>query len=472
MKIFIFPIFLFLILIQSCSDSVNSTDTHSNYAVNLTGKVLSKDGTPIPAAIAQLVKQNLFDTTDSKGEYSFKVQNKEGTILTAAVNSNGKDTIKLIRDGQIITMIEISKYIDTIPDVFIVQRNIGGKVLPNNLDLLTITGKIWNDSDADEPIHNIPFYYSTQTLNYSGFVYFVYTGTLENYSVCTYAFNKENLLTGQSDTIHFSSLAGDIEIPEFDPKNLSDTIIFSDTIAEGDWKPGKTYLLKRTVKIPSGKVLTINKGSTIIIDSLIDNNGKIITIGDSSEPVTIIKSTPFKSMNWAISGGRIDLNYTFFQNCPILPYGDTIMLRNCVFGNNSSVQFYGKGFWLIDKCIFYNSTSDPAVVVWPALNANPIHISNSIFLNNVCGIFSYTFFYEPVLELNNLCFFNSLKANFIKGKKPRNLDSNTTYQPDIISPIFSDPLLKNIDLGKEDFHLNAGSPCIGTGTNGQNLGIY
>lgn len=75
-------------------------------------------------------------------------------------------------------------------------------------------------------------FFSKQTSKYSGFFYFVYNATKQEYKVYINAFGPNNNLVARSDTVDFSSLAGDIEIPLIDSLNAMPAISAYSTKSE------------------------------------------------------------------------------------------------------------------------------------------------------------------------------------------------------------------------------------------------
>jgi hypothetical protein len=196
-----------LIAMLSCLRDLPTENNDSQYTVHLIGKVLTKDGAPVPYALAKLQKYRIQDTTDSKGMYELIVKDSGMAKLVA----DSTDTLQILRDGQLITAIEILSLIDTLPDVLIVQRDITGKIDSSVTSFKRVEAVIWNFADSNAK--NVELFYSKPTYSYSGFIYFVYTGSTQNYKVYVNAYNQDSVFIGRSDTVGFSSIAGNIKIP-------------------------------------------------------------------------------------------------------------------------------------------------------------------------------------------------------------------------------------------------------------------
>jgi uncharacterized protein (TIGR02145 family) len=222
--------------------------------------VVTKDGNPVPYAIAHLQKYDVYDTTDSKGEYEIAIESDGiSSMLSKAADGTG-DSLQILKDGQIITSLESLDYIDTLPDIVIVQRNIGGGIDPAVTEFSKVEAIVWNKADTIQRVAEL--FYSKPTHSYSGFVYFVYARTKQEYAVYVNVYSTDSLFVGRSDTISFTSTAGDIVIPLFDPRNaypvpeasavsavgINDTIELSGTasdkfggrIVKWEWDAGNT----------------------------------------------------------------------------------------------------------------------------------------------------------------------------------------------------------------------------------------
>jgi len=462
---------VFLFNLLSCTDEPNSTDNQTSYEVHLVGKVLTKDGNPVPNAVAHLKEFDVSDTTDSKGEYTIAVPAGLSKRAAGAV-----DSLLITRDEQLLTTMEVLNYIDTMPDVFIVQRDFSGMVDSGSSAFDKIEAVVWNNGN-DSIKKTVELYYSPVSRRYSGFIYFIYSGAEEHYFVYINVYNFDTVFVGRSDTVDFSSMAGDIEIPTFRPIAEWDTVIISDETVFGELGPNRIYHAVVHIKIPYDSTLTIHKNTTVILDSAFYIEGRLVTLGDTGALVTIHSNfegnDPFHNK---IQGGRCILNYTVFDiNGTFLPYGDSIILSNCVFGNNSCLSIYGAGVWSIINCLFYNIRTQPAIILDPALSTNPCKIVNTIITDVDYGIFLYTHAGDVPLEFSNNCIHNSTKYDFVSDTVPPLpplRETLPTFLPDMTTSLTSDPMITSLEQGKEDFHLQSGSPCKTSGKDGQEMGIY
>jgi hypothetical protein len=205
-----------LALIAGCSQSTGPKDDLSGqYSIYLTGRVLNANGNPVADAVARLAGRNLSDTTDANGWYLIAEKKAAGLPKTAAASVG--DSVEILKDGQFITYLGVPTWIDTLPDVRLVQRNIGGDFLapPGSFSMVTATLTVGSD-----PVKKIKeLWYNTANQSYSGFIYFVYTTQSVNYSVYVSVYNVDSVLIGRSVIVNFPSSAGDIDMPAFDPNN-------------------------------------------------------------------------------------------------------------------------------------------------------------------------------------------------------------------------------------------------------------
>ena len=194
-----------------------TTGLGNQYSIYLTGRVLDKNGNPMANAVAKLADKNLADTTGSDGYYYITEKKAAGLPKTATASVG--DSLQILKAGQVITYLDIPKWIDTLPDVFLIQRDIYGSLSPAPTSISRITATITGDSIPDSLAQVAVLGYIPATGNYSGFIYFVYTAQTLNYNVYVSVYNADTVLIGRSMIVTFPSTAGDISMPTFDPNN-------------------------------------------------------------------------------------------------------------------------------------------------------------------------------------------------------------------------------------------------------------
>jgi len=276
-----------------CSQpSQPKTDLSDQYSIYLTGRVLDKDGKPMANAVAKLAGRNLTDTTGADGYY-YVTEKKAGGVAKTAAASLG-DSLQILKAGQVITYLDIVKWIDTLPDVFIIQRDIYGSLSSAPASFSRITATITGDSIPDSLAEVAELGYIPATGNYSGFVYFVYTAQTLNYNVYVSVYNADSVLIGRSITVTFPSTAGDISMPAFDPNNA----VPAPTLEIVQPIGGETYHAGDTATI-QWKINDSSQNLNIVIDFSLDNGNHFTTLfGRSFPPETT-------SVLWIIDSSQV-----------------------------------------------------------------------------------------------------------------------------------------------------------------------
>jgi hypothetical protein len=211
----------------------------TSYEVLLVGRVLDKDGRPIPNAVAQLASRQLSGVTNTEGVYRI-VDSIADTVLPKA---QGLDSVLILRDGQLISTLEVLRYIDTLPDLFIVQRDVYGLIDSTAGEFSRIEVVISGGVIPPELPKVVELWFNAATNGYSGFVYFVYTAQVANFTLYVNVYGADSTFIGRSRTVQFSSLAGDVQVPAIDPTNAfpqveagEDTLVgVRDTVVLHGW---------------------------------------------------------------------------------------------------------------------------------------------------------------------------------------------------------------------------------------------
>lgn len=282
--------------ISGCDNSSQATgtsdDTHSS--ILLTGRVFTDQSRPLGAVIVHLRHAGLSDTTDGDGRFTLR-----GTGATPnAIGEIALDSIDYLRDGSLVHSSGVTSWIDTLPDVFLVQRDISGSI---SLGWTVLSGSgISSEAPAEAiPVHStsallwnatgdsMPFdlEWNSESQRYSGFVWFRYTGGLDSFKVQVKALDSLGHIIGISQKLTFTSRAGDIQIPSFLGRNTipvvalksSETLVRGKAsrifalvsnpydypttiwwkIGSGDWTPGSSDTLLNIAKDLSGSILPI-----------------------------------------------------------------------------------------------------------------------------------------------------------------------------------------------------------------------
>jgi len=213
-----------------------SDDTHSSISVS--GRVLTQESKPLSAVVVHLRKANLSDTTDGEGKFSLV-----GDTLPASNSATSSlDTLDYLRDGILVHSAPVHAWIETMPDVYLVQRDISGALSEIPSPSTNVVAKIWNSRGQSI---SIDLDLNTTTKRFSGFAWFRSTGGLDSFKIQIRATDAKGRPTGQSQELSFTSRAGDLQIPDFDPNDLLPRITFT---VPPTGKRGATIVLHAEVK--------------------------------------------------------------------------------------------------------------------------------------------------------------------------------------------------------------------------------
>lgn len=234
---------------NSCADKISGSEVTNEDAVCLVGKVLDQRGEGVPNIVARLDKIKLSDTTDTKGNYTLRLSKQEMIDLHINLDTL-KDSVKIINSGSIASSIQITKWIDTLPSVYLIQRNIYGKLQTEETDSKRIEAVISILNSDSSVKHEITkeLWFNNGTKGFSGFCYFPKNSNNQKYSVYIKVFNKDSIYTGKSQIIYFNDIAGDIEIPDFDP------------------------FLNPSLMISAGNDTTLSINDTLVLSASVVNN--------------------------------------------------------------------------------------------------------------------------------------------------------------------------------------------------------
>lgn len=188
-----------------------------NYEILLTGKVLDKDGKPVTNAVAVIPGRGLSDTTGTDGVYTIMKQKNSSVINSAALMDESNPQVDILKDGQIITTYKIHEWVDTLPDLFITQRDIYGDLLNVPQDSTYRMNAVITSENSSES-KRVELWYNSQTNSFSGFVYFVYSTEQIEYALYVEVLNEKGALVGRSAELVFPTTAGDIRIATFSPE--------------------------------------------------------------------------------------------------------------------------------------------------------------------------------------------------------------------------------------------------------------
>jgi hypothetical protein len=202
-----------LVLTACVQTEPNGGGTENGGAISLTGRVIGTGNTPISGVVVKLAHNGVTDTTDSFGRYVLSKATSEastGVVL---------DTLQYSKNGQALARVSVLQWIDTLPDVEVIQRDISGLLTDSNTVITRVESVVLGDGiDSAFPVVT-EFYFNSLTRNYSGFVYFPPATSLKNYSVQINIYGTDDLRIGRSQVVPFNSFAGNITVPPFGASN-------------------------------------------------------------------------------------------------------------------------------------------------------------------------------------------------------------------------------------------------------------
>jgi|GEM_PF-3289800 len=223
----------------TCSlDFAGGTDETSS-GIGLCGYVYYKENNhPASNVIAKLKQLGFYAVTDKDGRYTIAVT--ADTLGKLGINIDSiLDTVEYYQGTAVVHKVKVTDWIDTLPAVYIIQRNIYGKFLGDDKNITRIEAVVTRIKNTDTVgVKRVCLWYNVAAMAFSGFVYFQYTTDQYNYSVYVDVYDRDSILTGRSRTVEFTDNAGDIEIPAFNPFNArpavfagNDTLVsINDTI--------------------------------------------------------------------------------------------------------------------------------------------------------------------------------------------------------------------------------------------------
>jgi hypothetical protein len=116
----------------SCNkEQLTGSDVGNEDAIALSGRVLNKNGDGIANVVVKLSRIGFADTTNAQGSY--KISASKDTLISLGIQLDNRiDSVVVQKDNAVITKMKVEKWIDSLPDVYIIQRNVSGRLLTTN----------------------------------------------------------------------------------------------------------------------------------------------------------------------------------------------------------------------------------------------------------------------------------------------------------------------------------------------------
>lgn len=210
-----------LCLLQACdlSNQVSNgggDETHSN--IDIQGVVLTGRSTPFAGIVVKLRSAGLADTTDSRGTYAIQADRAIAAARTLAV----VDTLDFYREGRVVHSELLATWVEQVPDVILVQRDVSGRLTGNVGDVKTVQA-VFGGQRAD----TLSLEWNPVLGSYSGFAYFEWSGEVTSYQMRIEARDSLHRMVGRSVDIPFTSRAGDLNVPTFDAGNARPRLVLT-----------------------------------------------------------------------------------------------------------------------------------------------------------------------------------------------------------------------------------------------------
>jgi hypothetical protein len=466
--------FIIFLLLLSCVNNPSNTVNETNTIVgrSIKGRFLDINGKPIVGATVRVYSASyvpsfslskklatITGTTDLNGAYQIPFKDSGLINIDGFKDSLGTfiDSIKIPKDSvDVIIPDKVMKKVGVIKGVSYMPGQ-------NDTNQVRVTLYIPGTGRITKPIIGGKFTFENVP---EGRYQIIIDPTLNAYNVKVV---DTTLIAG--DTINFDT----ITLKVYEP----DTIDILTPSVYGHWGPNKKYRINMTSEIPPGRFLIIDSGSTVIMNGSFflqaGEGSKLIVNGTQNFPVKIVHGiSNFKAGGIAVAGGSCSLtncNFSNLQSGINFFYSDSAgLVTNCIFKDcelgiditssiNKKVKIVNNIFMNNHKAIYYHNHDDSLFST---------EISNNIFINNNAAIL-FSLIDPNKTKVN-------LKYNCFNKNDTLIVDQNWSPHDVFILPLDSivtaDPLFVNINPGNEDFHLNIGSPCIGSGKNKSDMGVY
>jgi hypothetical protein len=469
------PLFLTLFCSKNPADNGNTTPPQTGRAI--TGKFLDVNDKPISGALVRLFPVDyvpslslskklaiIVDTTDKHGNYRIPVSDSGIFNLEGQKDSLGVfvDSVKVPKDTNDVPVS------DKVLKKLGIIRGISHMPGQNDTNQVRVTLYIPGTGRITKPVVGGKFLFQDVP---EGKYQMIIDPTLNDYDV---KILDTNLLAG--DTLNLDTVV--IQ------KHRIDTIVISSPTVFGTWGPGIVYKIMNDIQIPDNLTLTILPKTKILFmgNFIVDVVGSLVAIG---KPDSIIvfssgqntpSSTSWRGLMTSQDGINIAEDSLVIMFCQI-EYSSNSVLSNgyhishYTFSNNvvrnsgNGIYLSGNHFMVVNN-IFQNI--DFTAFTFFSDSNKTVTVANNIVTNSRFGMSSDngipTIIHNDFFNVDTLGTYDSTST------------VSTTVYYDSLSPalnnLFVNPLFVNDTIGKEDYHLQASSPCKGSGIFGTDMGIF
>ena len=198
----------------SKNDNVVGHEIENEDVVSLVGNVYkSSDGTGVAGVIVKESHLQLSDTTDAHGSYTLHASKAQLTSMGINLDTVKDGHVDVMYMQSTIKSFTINKWIDTLPDVFIMQRSLKGTI-GGEMSYSRIEAVICDKNDTTSK--SIPLWFDLQTHTYTGF--FLYSqslSTVDTLIAYVRVLDSNSKVIGRSQEKRFPTIAGDITFADF-----------------------------------------------------------------------------------------------------------------------------------------------------------------------------------------------------------------------------------------------------------------
>jgi hypothetical protein len=130
------------------------------------------------------------------------------------------DTLELALDGEVVTSVPVTVYVDSLADVVLVRRDVYGDFTGANFFTPTLGAAVSGPSGVPRDAALVE---EIDGWTYMAALYFEESAGDQDYSVVVAARDSLGRMTGHSEAVTFTTGSGDIVIPTFDATNVCPT---------------------------------------------------------------------------------------------------------------------------------------------------------------------------------------------------------------------------------------------------------
>lgn len=208
----------------TCLQRIAGTIDETETGIGLVGS-LYYNGHPAQYFKARLKYTGFYAVTDKNGVYSLTVS-KDSLRKKGIDLSKITDTLQYFNDTALVGDIGITSWIDSLPTLYIVQRDFFGKFTSGTGDIGKVEAVIIQMRGSDTlRIKTQSLHFFPESMGFSGFVYFTNSDSQFSYGAYINVYSKRSVFIGRSIYMGFTDDAGNIQFPDFNPCNAFPVVL-------------------------------------------------------------------------------------------------------------------------------------------------------------------------------------------------------------------------------------------------------